>query len=313
MIAFDADALWAKSKTFIERGLKSRDDGDFSTFHTWAALALELLGKAALSRIHPALVADPTKFESLLVACGRDVTDDTRSITAKTTYERLVVLSKDFDDRAKRFCMLMANRRNEELHSASSPTSDLDPRAWVPEYWRITLVICGLAGRELEHWVGEEEGKRAREVSADASRVLTAAVEARISRCRNDFNERYPANSADRKVIVEAANKALWPAGSKDFVETYDHHLRAECPACSARGWLFGDEVGRHRHPIEYDHETQAVWQIEDRSYYTEAFACTACTLRLVGRVELDAAEFPEDFTEEHEVEPDFEPDYGND
>src|SRR5690606_14137761 len=119
----------------------ARDAGDQGLFHMWAALALELLGKSALAHVHPTLVADPTKFNSLLAACGRLDTDDVRSIAAKTVYERLRVLSKSYDQRAADFCMLMANRRNEELHSGSSPTTDLKPDAWVPEFWRIAEII----------------------------------------------------------------------------------------------------------------------------------------------------------------------------
>jgi hypothetical protein len=313
MIAFDHDALWSKSKVFIERGLKSRDQSDSGTFHMWAALALELLGKAALAKIHPALVADPTRFDSLLVACGQAVTDDTRSIAAKTTYERLTQISKAFDERARSFCMVMANRRNEELHSGSSPTTDLDPRAWVPEFWRIAIIVCEIAGRTIEQWLGQDEARRAREVSTDASRVAAAAVEARIERCRDEFVRRYPKESAVLKVVLETTAKALWPAESQDLVQASDSYQRIECPACAARGWLFGNEVGRHRHPFEYDEEHGTGWQMETIAYHTEGFACSACGLRIIGRVELDAAELAEEFEEEREVEPDYEPDYGND
>jgi len=88
MNAFDAEALFSKSQVFVERGLRARDAGEFDVFHMWAALALELLGKSTLAAVHPALIADPTKIESLLYACGRQVSDEVRSITAKTIYER---------------------------------------------------------------------------------------------------------------------------------------------------------------------------------------------------------------------------------
>jgi hypothetical protein len=147
MSAFEAEAMWAKSKMFMERGIMARDNRDVSAFHLWAALALELLAKAALARIHPVLVADPTDFNSMLVACRVKASDKTRSILARTAFERLMQVSTEFDERARRFCMLMSNRRNEELHSGASPTVDLDPRAWVPEYWRVSEIMLRLAGR----------------------------------------------------------------------------------------------------------------------------------------------------------------------
>ena len=311
MTAFDAEALWNKAKLFLERGLKARDEADFGTFHIWAALALELLGKSALATIHPALVADPTKFDSLLVACGHPVNDNTRSIMAKTTYERLKHLSKDFDDRAERFCMLMANRRNEELHSGSSPTTDLEPRAWVPEFWRITEIVSRIASRTLDDLVGTSEAARVQEVIKDTSRVLAAAVEARIERCRADFNRKYPPGSAELVHVLQAVKTAGQPAGHRGLLRDTDHFKRIACPSCGADGWLFGNEGHSERRPVESDGEI--AWQVEDVAYYTEAFACTACSLVLNGRVELDAAELSDEFEDERDVEPDYDSDYGND
>jgi hypothetical protein len=311
--AFDPTALWAKSKVFIEKGLLARDSADFATFHMWAALALELLGKSALAQIHPALVADPTKFESMLVACGRAVTDKTRSIAAKTVYERLKTLSKDFDEKSERFCVLMANRRNEELHSGSSPTTDLDPGVWVPDYWRIAEVISRMAARTIEDWIGDEEAARARDVVADASRIVTSAIEARIARCKAAFERKYPPRSSDRKQVLALAAKTDVPLGHRELVVSSDHHQRVECPACGASAWLFGIEASSHRRPIEYDHDNNSAWQLEDVVYFTEAFLCTVCSLALTGRAELDSAEMPEEYEHEREIEPDYEPDYGND
>lgn len=313
MTAFDSNALWAKSKVFIERGLVSRDAGDFDTFHTWAALALELLGKAALASVHPALIVDPNSYESLLVACGKPVTDNTRSIGAKTVYERLKSLSKEFDERAAKFCILMANRRNEELHSGSSPTGDLDPRAWVSEYWRLTDVLSRMTSRTLEAWLGDEESARARSVVSDASHVLVAAVESRISRARAAFDKKYPSDSSERAGVLAMMANAVLPVSHRELLRSLSDYTRAPCPACGASGWLFGEEAGSYRQPIEFDHETSSAWQVETVSYYTEVFVCGACALILNGRVELDAAELPEEYEEEREVEPDYEPDYGND
>jgi hypothetical protein len=59
MQAFSSEATWHKSKVFVERALKSRDERDFASFYLWAAVALELLAKSTLANIHPVLVADP--------------------------------------------------------------------------------------------------------------------------------------------------------------------------------------------------------------------------------------------------------------
>ncbi len=308
---FDPTALWSKSKIFIERGIAARDAGDPSTFHTWAALALELLGKAALATVHPVLVADPTKVGSLLVACGRPVTDATRSIAAKTTYERLASVFREYDHRANRFCLLMANRRNEELHTGSSPTIDLDQRAWIPQFWTIADLLSGLTGRSLDDWVGADDAARAREVIADSSRTRATAVEARIARCRKEFDERYPPESDERRALLEFIEQTYTPAAHRNTYLESDSHCRVLCPACTAKGWLFGYEAESHRLPIEYDE--MGVWQFENVVFTSESFNCNGCGLVLHGNDEISDGDLPTEFEDTREVEPDYEPDYGND
>lgn len=136
MTAFDCETLWSKSRVFIDRALVARDAHDDLGFHLWAAIALELLAKAALAAIHPALIADPSHFKSLLSACGRPAGTSYRTVTAKTVFERLRTISNKFDERMMRECMVMADRRNAELHSGESPLVGLDQRGWVPPMWR---------------------------------------------------------------------------------------------------------------------------------------------------------------------------------
>lgn len=310
--AFSEEALFAKSRIFMERGLSARDDGDFELFHTWAALALELLGKSELSRVHPALVADPTRFSSLLAACGGRKTDDVRSVTAKTVYERLRLLSPQYDRRAEDFCMLMANRRNEELHSGSSPTTDLTPDAWVPEFWRVAQLILSMGDKSLKAWVGDAEAESAERLIADKSRVLEEAVLARIRRFSEDFERNYPKGSAERSQVLEASRQLILPLGCRSERVEYDSFEKHDCPACDCVGWLFGHELEEHREPPEYDEDGGWI-QWVDTHYASEAFACPTCGLRLSGQQELSVGELPETFVTTDVAEPDYEEEYGND
>lgn len=310
--AFDAEALFAKSKVFVERGLIARDASDFGLFHTWAALSLEILGKSVLAHIHPVLVADPRRFQHLLAACGKLDTDDVRSIMAKTVYERLRTLSTQYDKRSEDFCMLMANRRNGELHSGSSPTTDLPPDAWVPDFWRVSQIILNVRGATLDDWVGEVEASSAAKLIADATKLLEETVAARIRRHAAEFERRYPQGSLERRHAVDGATSAYWPTAMREQTRQYDSHDKHECSACHCQGWLFGYELGQHRTEPEYDAENGWV-QLVDTEYGSEAFVCPVCDLRVTGRQELDFAGFPETFARTEPAEPDYEPDYGND
>src|SRR5947199_1917795 len=109
--ALERDALYAKSQVYIGRGLRAQSDNETEEYQLWASLALELLGKAALAKIHPVLVADPTHYQSLFAACGRQLSLDIKTITAKTLFERLGHIQKGFDSRRKLFCEQMSLRR----------------------------------------------------------------------------------------------------------------------------------------------------------------------------------------------------------
>jgi len=128
--ALERDALYAKSQLYIRRGLRAQADNDTEEYQLWASLALELLGKAALAKVHPALVADPLHYQSLFAACGRQLSPDIKTITAKTLFERLSHIDKSFDSRHQKFCEQMAIRRNSELHSGESPFSGMSAEAW---------------------------------------------------------------------------------------------------------------------------------------------------------------------------------------
>lgn len=57
---FDHDALWTKAKLFLNRAMDD-DPRSFDERALWAALALELLAKAALARVSPLLIAEPNE------------------------------------------------------------------------------------------------------------------------------------------------------------------------------------------------------------------------------------------------------------
>jgi hypothetical protein len=51
--AISAEALLGKSQLYASRALQAKASKDSEVYQIWAALALELLGKAQLAGIHP--------------------------------------------------------------------------------------------------------------------------------------------------------------------------------------------------------------------------------------------------------------------
>lgn len=115
--ALAPDAIFGKAKVYVGKALARKEAEELDEYQLWASLALELLGKAALAKIHPSLIVDPTHFESLFAASCINLSTDIKTITAKTLFERLRHIIPAFDESVKKFCTGISLRRNAELHS----------------------------------------------------------------------------------------------------------------------------------------------------------------------------------------------------
>lgn len=299
------EALWNKAKTFAERGLEHRDAGRFDEFQLWAILALELLGKAALAHIHPALVADPQDFDALLNAVGHQKTDDYKSIPAKATFSRCRRVVDGFDEVAERFCNQMAMRRNAELHSGALPFAGMVVDAWQPRFWHCCKLLVTAQGKQLQDLVGPVEATSAEQIIADASRALSVAVKGRIERCKREFFQRFAKEV--REQIAQSSR-----------LETTSYRSEREeptpCPACGCQGVLTGERDSERRlEPDQIDDDGEAWMWWYEVTYAAYGFDCRACGLSLDGYEELEAAELDTSFFRHEQKEAEWGDEYGND
>lgn len=306
--SLQAEALYAKSQVYIKRGFRALDVGDREEYQLWASLALELLGKAALASVHPALVADPNHFQSLFAACGRVISADTKTITAKTLFARLSHLEKTFDNRHQTFCEQISLRRNAELHSGESPFPGMAPDAWEREFWSAAECILKMQGETLESWLGAEKAKAPKEVIAQAEIARQWEVKDRISRHRDDFESRFK-DPKNREKAREKAKILGWRDIEKLFKKVPEGELYEECPACGCNAPISGDVWDEET--IESEEEW---WGEKVRVHYiSQEFHCPTCFLSLGDSDEILAAGLPSEFDHEEVREREFEPDYGND
>ena len=312
--ALERDALYGKSQVYIRRGLRAQNDNDTQEYQLWASLALELLGKAALAKVHPSLIADPTHYQSLFAACGRQLTPDIKTITAKTLFERLRHVDKAFDSRHQSFCEQMALRRNAELHSGESPFSGMSPEAWEREFWGAMEIVLAMQDETLDSWLGAEDSKAPAKIIKQAKEALQWVVQHRISRCKEDFEKKYQ-DPKLRQKIIEESKKLLWEKKNWDAVD------RERCPACHSSGFLGGTEW--HEHVIDtaaptYVYDDYGDWcgdppmETVEKIFSVEAFECLTCGLHFYGINEIAAADLPDEFTLTEDRVREFEPDYGN-
>lgn len=313
--ALERDALYAKSQVYIRRGFRAHADNDTEEYQLWASLALELLGKAALSKVHPALVADPTHYQSLFAACGRQLSPDIKTITAKTLFERLSHIEKAFDSRHQKFCEQMALRRNAELHSGESPFSGMSAEAWEREFWGAVETVLAMQDETLESWLGAEDSKAPAKIIEQAEEALQWAVKHRVSRCKEDFETKYQ-DPKRREAVIEESKKLIW----NDY--TWDGRSRCMCPACLCSGFVGGtlwneeviaSEPGWSRTDDCGEEYQEPPTETVEKSFTVEIFECPVCGLHVYGTKEIEAAELPDEFTETEEREREFGEDYGND
>src|SRR6202045_5188001 len=94
--AVSNEALLAKSKAYVQRALRCKKTGDLDEYQLWASLALELLGKTCLARIHPSLIVNPQDQISLFAASGVNLGTDIKTIATQTLYDRPRHITKGF-------------------------------------------------------------------------------------------------------------------------------------------------------------------------------------------------------------------------
>lgn len=308
--ALHMEALYAKSQAYIAKGLRAKAAGDLDEYQLWASLALELLAKSSLSSIHPALVADPTHYQSLFAACGHQISPDIKTITAKTLYPRLGHVSRRFDSRVQVFCEQLSLRRNLEIHSGESPFSGMKAESWEKRYWHAVEVILEIQKKGLEQWLGAEDAKAPKRILRDAKAAIQMAVQTRIAHVREDFESAHKNKDERVKYIKEHECSRVYEHW-KEFDQNMEGFQLNDCPSCGAKG-ILGGVLWYEAISDESDADDPFVEYIE-KTYSAEEFLCKVCGLHLVGSKEIEASPLTEEFYEKEEREREFEQDYGND
>ena len=281
--AISSDALFGKSKVYIQRALSAKNSQDLDGYQLWAALALELLGKAALASRHPSLIVNPQHSLSLLAAAGINVSVDIKTITAKTTCERLVHLSRGFDHSVRSFCFALFDRRNAELHSGEAPFREMNLSAWEARYWYAADLILKMLNSSFYEWLKEEDAEISREIVRQAYEATEHAVRLRIEQHAADKQE-------GGEVVLDGG---------------YDGEWEMECPACGGWGSMVGtryeEEVVHDEHIVRQHLREEDLWYYEvvRTRYVGEEFYCESCGLHLDSYLEVEAAELDYEHEEE--------------
>jgi hypothetical protein len=270
---YDYEAFWTKAKVFLNRAMDSGVLRSFDEQAFWASAALELLGKAALAKVSPLLISEPTEDgANLLIATGLiDGTAWFKSVSASTIFKRCQLAFKPFraGDAEK-----ISGPRNEYLHGAAIGFMPLDPDKWWPRYWSLAVILITAQDRTIEDLVGADR---------------EAEVEAFLERNRKNVAERTEAlvqRARQRLGLVQSGTLqekelTLWRS-EVDLTIGHRYRELEPCPSCGEQGVLEGDE------PYDIEVRSEPTGQDDDYwDYWAEAnvpvdrFSCSNCHLVL--------------------------------
>jgi hypothetical protein len=305
--ALSADALMGKSQAYIGRALTAKAAGSMGEYQLWASLALELVGKAALAKIHPCLVADPQSPVSMFAAAGMSVGTDIKTIIAKTLFDRLTHVSKRFDEKTKEFCTNMSLKRNAELHSGEAPFEGVVAASWEGRYWHTAEMILEVNHSSIESWLGADKAKAPKELLAEYTHATEQAAKIRVETAAEAFLAR-PKKDRD-EAYAKAAAMDPWNM-RRIFRLLADDIWETQCPACKSRSFLAGVKYNEEVSEADGEYPDE---ESVDIFYVAEEFLCPSCNMHLDSREAIEAVELDVDHVETEIRQREYEPDYGND
>lgn len=307
-LAINSEALEGKSKAYIHRALRCKEEGDLDQYQLWASLALELQGKAALATIHPSLIVDPGHYKSLFVAAGIHISCDIKTIVAKTLFERLAHLSPEFDENVKKFCFAISQRRNAELHSGETPFQLMRLDAWERQYWHAAQLILKMSGTSLDEWLGADQAKSPKAIIKHAEEATLAAVRTQIQYAAENFRKQKKTVREEKLAKARDKNADQY---QNLFSCSGDAEWAIDCPACHGKAFMTGMQY--EEEITDTGSDLGGLWEIVEKSFCAEEFHCPVCELHLRSESEIRAAELTIEHIETEEREAEYEPDYGND
>ncbi|MDX1205058.1 hypothetical protein GOL97_17155 [Sinorhizobium medicae] len=309
MQEWTTDALWAKAAAFAAETFKANPND--AAFPLNAAFTLEVLGKAALARIHPVLIADPQyEGKNILYAFGVPTAKPT-TIAAKTIFSRLTHFVDEFTEEDEAACKLIIDARNRHLHTGASPFLDYKSGQWLPDFYRACKVLTEFLGRELSELLGKEHAKEAEESTTGERQRVAGEVKKKLAQCEKKFK------ALQEAVELEERRSATKPERSWRYFRDGTSSKSTKCPVCGSDGSL------TLKHVTDRPAEIIDNQILVDSIYSPRKFECWVCELTLAGTRELAVVGLADQVIRTSEREPtDFfeidvhaydEPDYGND
>lgn len=284
------DPLFSKAQLYAERA--HSENIKSSMFGFWMSLCTELLARAALAKMHPVLLADPTSEGNIHYVFGVVPKNNPKSVHAKTVFARCSIFVEKFTDQMSGHCLILADRRNKELHGGEAAFEGIDPSTWLPKTYEVFEILLNHMGKSFEDLLGKEHAAGAQSMLKDRRDHIEKDVKDRISQCKKHYDAMPGDELTERAPKIEQSLKrwlSSTPLGNS-----------AKCPACGFDGALHGESLNRGIAKVsEVDGNiTREVTVLPTN------FRCAVCNLKLDGYQELLQADLGTVFVNVEEEDP---------
>lgn len=262
---WDPNALWTKSLRYAETMLERKDiDWEHAL---WSCLLLEHLARAALSNVHPTLLADE-KFEvyNKFYALGLPIKKgkfSPISISIQEVFDRLNKLFDEFTLDDVRFCSSHMNLRNSEVHTGKFAFDNLAINTW-PQFYKVCKILLKTMNKGLADLFNEEEVIVAEQLIATDADKSSSEIKKDVEAHKNVWLGK---SNDERQNLSQTA--MVWA--------TKQEGHQVDCPACESKSLVFGESVGEIKKILEDD------MIIERQEILPNAFQCVACGLKIHG------------------------------
>ncbi|TLU70633.1 hypothetical protein [Lichenicoccus roseus] len=284
------EALYNKAKLYARRAHDEPMNSALMGF--WMSLSLEILARAALAHVHPALLADPREPDNTHYAFGIIPKGVPKSIQAKAVFARCSVFIKDFTDKMSAHCLIMADRRNSELHSGAAAFENIDNSSWLPATYEVVEVLLRHVSRNFKDFLTADHAKFVENILKDRRDNLKREVQEKVAKAKK-FYLNAPDDWKTEKAEAFAAKLDLYVKSSK-------LRRKWQCPSCDMTAAMAGEAIGRSPARIDPDEVTIT----REVRVLPNSFQCPYCRLSLNGFQEMKEAGLGAVYTVEEEEDP---------
>jgi hypothetical protein len=184
---WEPEVLYNKAKLYARRA--HDEPVDSALFGLWMSLALELLARSALAHIHPVLLADPREQDNIHYAFGIVPKNVPKSIPSKALFARCSVLVPGFTDKMSAHCLIMADRRNSELHTGAAAFEGIDNSKWLPPTYEVIEILLAHLKRDFTDFLGDH-GAVAMETLRDRRDTIKKEVQEKLAALENSMSNK---------------------------------------------------------------------------------------------------------------------------